>query len=63
MKSEGSKIMLELTYSMKKATTAKVSREPCQCLVHSRPDLLVVGIPVVRQVVLPTDVAKDCNTA
>lgn len=48
---------------MKKATTAKVTREPCQCLVHSCPDLLVAGIPVVRQVVLPKDVAEDCSTA
>lgn len=51
------------THCVEKAATAKVSRKPGKSFIDFCPDLQVPGIPVVRQLKLPTDVAKDGNTA
>ena len=44
------------------ASTTKVTSEPSQCFVHFGPDLEVTGVPVIRDVKLLTDVAKDSFT-
>ena len=47
---------------MVETPTAKVAREPGKGFVHFGPDLKVTGVPVIREVELFTDVAKDGNT-
>ena len=44
---------------MEECTTAKITREPCKCLIHTGPCLEVLGVPVIRDVVLLGQVAQD----
>ena len=51
------------THIMIEAFTSKVAIEPGKCFLHSSPDLQVTWVPVVGEVMLLAEVAKDSNTS
>ena len=55
-------VYIACTHCVEKAATAKVARKPGKSFIDLCPDLQVSGIPVIRELKLPTDVAEDGNT-
>ena len=44
---------------MEECTTAEITREPCECLIHTGPRLEVLGVPVISDIMLLGQVAQD----